>query len=42
MRGRPDSAPAPLKDEVVAQVAAALGRSPGQVLLRWGVQRGTR
>ncbi|KXZ56565.1 hypothetical protein GPECTOR_1g507 [Gonium pectorale] len=49
--GSPDSAAitkrdeatvrSPLKDEVVAQAAQALGKSPAQVLIRWAVQRGT-
>jgi D-xylose reductase len=29
-----------LVDPVVAGIAAALGRTPAQVVLRWGVQRG--
>lgn len=30
-----------LKDEVVGRVAQAHGKTPAQVLLRWGIQRGT-
>ena len=33
--------PAPLTDPVVGGIAAAHSVSPGQVLLRWAVQRGT-
>lgn len=33
--------PAPLHDATVAALAAKYGVSPAQVLLRWGVQRGT-
>ncbi len=33
--------PALLEDPVVAKVAQALGKSAGQVLIRWAVQRGT-
>jgi len=32
--------PSLLEDEVVMSIAEETGRSPGQVLLRWGVQRG--
>mmetsp|Transcript_33914 Transcript_33914/g.85837 ORF Transcript_33914/g.85837 Transcript_33914/m.85837 type:complete len:328 (-) Transcript_33914:297-1280(-) len=48
--GSPDSAAimqrdasieGPLKDAAVADVGARLGRNAGQVLIRWGVQRGT-
>lgn len=44
--GRPDLYRAPGDPEVlghpeVAAVAAAVGRSPAQVLLRWAIQRGT-
>jgi D-xylose reductase len=38
MAGEGDSA---LEQPVVAQIAARHGKSPAQVLLRWGVQRGT-
>lgn len=43
--GSPDSAfgkeaPQLLKEPVITAAAAAVGRSPGQVLLRWGLQRG--
>ncbi len=30
-----------LEDSVVVEIAAAHGRTPGQILLRWAVQRGT-
>ena len=30
-----------LADPVVARIAEKLGRNPGQVLIRWAVQRGT-
>lgn len=30
-----------LQHEAIAAIAAAVGRTPAQVLLRWGVQRGT-
>eukprot|EP00198_Chlamydomonas_reinhardtii_P005432 XP_001694768.1 low CO2-induced aldose reductase [Chlamydomonas reinhardtii] len=39
--GRAADVPSPLKDETVAAVAAELGKSPAQVLIRWAVQRGT-
>ncbi|KAL6761312.1 low CO2-induced aldose reductase [Haematococcus lacustris] len=39
--GRGADTPSPMKDPVVVQVAERLGRSPAQVMLRWGVQRGT-
>jgi D-xylose reductase len=38
MAGEGDSA---LEQPVVEQIAARHGKSPAQVLLRWGVQRGT-
>ena len=34
-------APAPLNDPVVNSIAMRMGASPAQVLLAWGVQRGT-
>jgi alcohol dehydrogenase (NADP+) len=34
-------APAPLRDPVVHSIAARLGATPAQVLLAWGMQRGT-
>jgi alcohol dehydrogenase (NADP+) len=33
--------PGPLEDPVILAVAARIGRTPGQVLLAWAVQRGT-
>jgi alcohol dehydrogenase (NADP+) len=46
--GSPDSAPlidhagaSVMGNEVVLRVAAALGKAPAQVLIRWAVQRGT-
>ena len=36
-----ESDPVPLSDPTVARIAAEHGVSPGQVLLRWAVQRGT-
>lgn len=30
-----------LRQPVIREIAAAVGRTPGQVVLRWGVQRGT-
>ncbi|PNH10301.1 Aldose reductase [Tetrabaena socialis] len=38
---RAEDTPSPLVDAVVAEVAAKLGKSPAQVLVRWAVQRGT-
>ncbi len=35
------SLPVLLEDPVVAKVAKAVGKTPGQVLVRWAVQRGT-
>jgi len=31
----------PLKDPKIAAIAAKYGKNPGQLMLRWGVQRGT-
>jgi diketogulonate reductase-like aldo/keto reductase len=39
--GMADPAEAVLQNPVVTQIAAAHGRSPAQVVLRWAVQRGT-
>jgi alcohol dehydrogenase (NADP+) len=33
--------PGPLEDPVILDIAARLGKTPAQVLLAWGVQRGT-
>jgi len=33
--------PGPLEDPVISAIAARVGQSPAQVLLAWGVQRGT-
>ena len=33
--------PGPLEDPVITSIAARLGKTPGQVLLAWAVQRGT-
>jgi len=33
--------PAPLADDTIKAIAAKHGKSPAQVLVRWGVQRGT-
>jgi diketogulonate reductase-like aldo/keto reductase len=30
-----------LKDEVLGKIARAHGKTPAQILLRWGIQRGT-
>ncbi|GFR45268.1 hypothetical protein Agub_g6374 [Astrephomene gubernaculifera] len=38
---RAEDAPSPLREPAVAEVAAALGKSPAQILIRWAVQRGT-
>eukprot|EP00270_Netrium_digitus_P004631 TRINITY_DN15901_c0_g1_i1.p1 TRINITY_DN15901_c0_g1~~TRINITY_DN15901_c0_g1_i1.p1 ORF type:complete len:362 (+),score=56.35 TRINITY_DN15901_c0_g1_i1:448-1533(+) len=41
-RSVPMSVHAPmLKDAAVIEIAARLGRTPAQVILRWGIQRGT-
>ncbi|MDE2079549.1 MAG: aldo/keto reductase [Patescibacteria group bacterium] len=32
---------APLKDPAIAAIAAAHGKTPAQVMLRWGIERGT-
>ena len=31
----------PLEDATVLQIATQLGKTPAQVLIRWGIQRGT-
>eukprot|EP00199_Chlamydomonas_sp_CCMP681_P002944 CAMPEP_0119106776 /NCGR_PEP_ID=MMETSP1180-20130426/6312_1 /TAXON_ID=3052 ORGANISM="Chlamydomonas cf sp, Strain CCMP681" /NCGR_SAMPLE_ID=MMETSP1180 /ASSEMBLY_ACC=CAM_ASM_000741 /LENGTH=314 /DNA_ID=CAMNT_0007092163 /DNA_START=58 /DNA_END=1002 /DNA_ORIENTATION=+ len=41
MMGRADSTPSPLADPVVAQIAESLGKTTGQILIRWACQRGT-
>mmetsp|Transcript_21207 Transcript_21207/g.63526 ORF Transcript_21207/g.63526 Transcript_21207/m.63526 type:complete len:522 (-) Transcript_21207:302-1867(-) len=41
MLGRSADLKGPMHDPVVTAVAERVGRSPAQVLLRWGVQRGT-
>src|ERR1700743_942593 len=33
--------PGPLEDPVILAIAARIGKTPAQVLLAWGVQRGT-
>jgi aldehyde reductase len=33
--------PGPLEDPVISEIAARVGKTPAQVLLAWGVQRGT-
>src|ERR1700692_2414482 len=33
--------PGPLEDPVISAIAARVGKTPAQVLLAWGVQRGT-
>jgi len=33
--------PGPLDDPIIATIAARVGKTPAQVLLAWGVQRGT-
>ena len=39
--GMADPSEAVMKHAVVKDIATAIGRTPAQVLLRWGVQRGT-
>ncbi|APZ95541.1 2,5-diketo-D-gluconic acid reductase A [Fuerstiella marisgermanici] len=39
--GMADSSEAVMESDVVRNIATACGKSPAQVLLRWGVQRGT-
>jgi D-xylose reductase len=39
--GMADPSEAVMKHAVVKDIASAVGRTPAQVLLRWGVQRGT-
>ncbi|GBG24904.1 Alcohol dehydrogenase NADP+, partial [Hondaea fermentalgiana] len=38
---RDEGHPSLLEDETIVEVAAEVGKTPGQVLLRWGIQRGT-